>query len=394
MASIQHRPGRPKPWRVRYRNPQGADRSQSFVRKADARAFANSVETDMLRGQYIDPVGSKISFGEFAERWAASLTVDAKTAEGIASRLRAHLLPAFGELELRNLKPSTIQSWLGGLARTHEPSYARLLLGTLSTILGAAVEDGLIASNPCRSRSVKAPALPDARRDAWDVATVDAVGDGLPERYRALVPAGAGLGLRQGEAFGLGVDTIDFLRRKVEVRRQVKWLSGRGLVFAPPKRGKTRTVPLPDVVAVALAEHIRRFPPVEVTLPWTGRGGGEVAVPLVFTNTAGAQVNRGSWNDRAWKPALRRCRSVGDARRGLPHAAARVRLNAAQRRGQRRGGRSVARARRRRGIAAAHVRPRNAVRRPARSSRARRSARGTSSQDSGRRPVNPPSRAV
>jgi integrase len=88
---------------------------------------------------------------------------------------------------------------------------------------------------------------------------------------------------------------VDFLRREVEVRRQVKWLSGRGLVFAPPKRGKTRTVPLPEVVAVALAEHIRRFPSVEVPLPWTGKGGGEVTVPLVFTNTAGGPLNRGSW---------------------------------------------------------------------------------------------------
>ncbi|CAN5885495.1 hypothetical protein BH23ACT8_BH23ACT8_19490 [soil metagenome] len=130
MASIQHRPGPPKPWRVCYWDPQEADRSQSFVRKVDARAFAASIETDMLRGQYLDPRASKFRFGEFAERWAASLTVDAKTAEGIASRLRAHLLPAFGDLELRHIKPSTIQGWLGGLARTHEPSYVRLLLGT------------------------------------------------------------------------------------------------------------------------------------------------------------------------------------------------------------------------------------------------------------------------
>jgi integrase len=119
---------------------------------------------------------------------------------------------------------------------------------------------------------VKAPALPDARRDAWDPATVNAVCDGLPDRHRVLVPVGAGLGLRQGEAFGLGVDMIDFLRREVDVRRQVKWLSGRGLVLAPPKRGKARIVPLPEVVAVALAEHIRRFPRSRSPCRGLGRG--------------------------------------------------------------------------------------------------------------------------
>jgi hypothetical protein len=116
--------------------------------------------------------------------------------------LRARLLPAFGDLELRHIKPSTVQGWLGGLARTREPSSVRLLLGTLSTILGAAVEDGLIPSNPCRSRPVKAPALPDARHDAWDPVTVDAVRDGLPERHRRSsrwAPAsGCGKGRRSG----------------------------------------------------------------------------------------------------------------------------------------------------------------------------------------------------
>lgn len=38
-------------------------------------------------------------------------------------------------------------------------------------------------------------------------------------------------------------------------------------VFAPPKGGKTREVPLPDVVAFALGESLRRWPAREVTLP-------------------------------------------------------------------------------------------------------------------------------
>lgn len=90
--------------------------------------------------------------------------------------------------------------------------------------------------------------------------------DALPPRYRALVTLAAGCGLRQGEAFGLAVEDIDFLRLVVHVRRQVK-LIGSQLVFAPPKYRKERDVPLPDGIALDLSAHIRAFPPVDVTLP-------------------------------------------------------------------------------------------------------------------------------
>lgn len=39
-------------------------------------------------------------------------------------------------------------------------------------------------------------------------------------------------------------------------------------VFAPPKGCKLQDVQLPGPVADALREHMKRFPPVEITLPW------------------------------------------------------------------------------------------------------------------------------
>jgi integrase len=51
---------------------------------------------------------------------------------------------------------------------------------------------------------------------------VTAVAAALPDRYRAIMAAVAGLGLRQGECFGLAVDDVDFLRGVVHVRRQTR----------------------------------------------------------------------------------------------------------------------------------------------------------------------------
>lgn len=125
------------------------------------------------------------------------------------------------------------------------PSYVRLLLSTLPSVLGAAAEDGFIVTNPCRARSVKAPPVPPGRTIPWMVEQVRAVIAAHPYRYRALPVVDAGCGLRQGEAFGLRVEDVDLLARVVHVRQQVKHLAGQGVVIAPPKRGRTRTCRCP-----------------------------------------------------------------------------------------------------------------------------------------------------
>jgi integrase len=78
---------------------------------------------------------------------------------------------------------------------------------------------------------------------------VRALEDALPSRYRALVTAATGTGLRQGECFGLTVDRVDFLRRVVTVDRQLVTVVGREPFLAPPKTSASvRTVPLPQAV--------------------------------------------------------------------------------------------------------------------------------------------------
>jgi integrase len=161
-----------------------------------------------------------------------------------------------GEVPLGRLaaRLSLIQSFVAGLARADvAESYVRVILGSLSGALGAAVADQLIPRNPCAS--VRAPRPGRARVIPWTAERVAAVRAGLPAHYAALADAGAGLGLRQGEGFGLAVDDVDFLRRMVHVRRQVRIVGGK-LVFAAPKGGKERDVPLPDTVALRLSAHI------------------------------------------------------------------------------------------------------------------------------------------
>jgi integrase len=125
--------------------------------------------------------------------------------------------------------------------------------------------------NPCRAGSVKPPPQDRRRVQPWPVERVAAVREALPDRYAVPVDLCAGLGLRQGEALGLAVDDVDFLRGVVHVRRQVTIVGSR-LVFAPPKGGRARDVPLQGSVSLRLAAYLRAFVTHELTLQWHPTG--------------------------------------------------------------------------------------------------------------------------
>lgn len=157
----------------------------------------------------------------------------------------------------------------------------------------------------------------------WTAEQVFAVQAGLPERYQAMVDAGAGCGMRQGEILGLAVDALDFETGTVHVVRQLK-LSRSKPVFAPPKGGKLRDVPLPGPVADALRAHMKRFTPVDITLPWKTAKGPLVTHRLLFTAPMGNRIWRNQFNSDQWKPALAAAGVIPEREEGeKSHAAAR-----------------------------------------------------------------------
>jgi integrase len=129
----------------------------------------------------------------------------------------------------------------------------------------------------------------------WEAARISAIRAALPYRYQAVADVGKGAGLRQGEVFGLSPDDIDWLRKIIHVRRQVKIVGGRR-VFAPPKFGKDRDVPLSAALALRLSAHLKVFPAAEVTLPWQKPGGKPVTVSLMFTKDDEGAIWRNDFN--------------------------------------------------------------------------------------------------
>jgi integrase len=252
--------GRGLRWRARYRDAEGRQRSRSFARKPDAVRFLTLVQADLLRGSYIDPDRSRTALSTYVSTWLASLSVRPTTRRTYDSHLRTWILPALGGRSLASITPTDVRALVRQLTEHLAPSTARHVHGLLSTILRCAVEDGYLARNPAARTGPRR--TPRPRVAPLTVGQVQALIDATPERFRVVVLLGAGCGLRIGEALGLRVGEVDLDAGVLRVSAQLQALPGQPLALRPPKSfSSIRTVPLPETVAAAIAEHLRRWPP-------------------------------------------------------------------------------------------------------------------------------------
>ncbi len=295
-------------YRVRYLGPDGRERSESLPdkRKRDAQAFLAKVQADILRGQYVDPVAGRTTFGQYASNWIRGITSSQNTRDRHERQLRLHVFPTMGATRMSEIHPATIRTWQrhlqdAGLAI----GYRRLLFHDLSVIFNAAVDDRVITANPCSAKTIKAPRSQPSKVTPWPLDRLRSVRAEIRSRYAIAIDLGAGCGLRQGEIFGFSPDDIDDEKRMIRVVRQLKIVRGQ-LVFAPPKTGKTPDVPLPDSVRDRIGAHMETCKPVAVSLPWDTLDGKLTTVSLLVTRETEAAVMSRTFNAHVWKPALRK----------------------------------------------------------------------------------------
>lgn len=302
VRSARH--GRGKRWRVRYVDPDGQARQRLFERKPDAERFDANVRADVSRGQYVDPAAGKVTVKAYGQAWRKRQLHRGSTAERVESAFRLHVDPILGGLPIGQVRPSNVQSWARDRSAVLAPSTVRVVYSYLVAMFAEATRDRAIGFSPCQGIR-----LPEIERDERFIPTpeqVHALADALPARYAALVYPAAGCGLRQGEALGLELGHVDFLRREVNVVQQLVTAVGRKPYLAPVKTATSRRgVEVGQVVAEALAEHIRRYPPVEVEIDdvTDPRKPVRRMARLVFVNGNGDPIRRTSWS-QWWAPAV------------------------------------------------------------------------------------------
>ena len=302
--------GTGKQWAVCYRDHDGRQRKENFDRKIDALKRASEIQADLSRGSYIDPQAGRETLESVSQRWLASALHKASTAESADRAFRIHINPFLGQRQVASLRTSDIQAWVTNRSKVLAPNTVRNTWVYLRAAIQSAVMDGLIAKDPCQG--VKLPTVRREEIHPLRPEVVRALAYGAPERYRVSLLAAAATGLRQGELWGLELDSVDFAKGEIRVRQQLVTSDKVESYISTPKSPHSiRRVPVAPFALDAIRAHLDEFPlsPVFINDRTDRLKTEERKANLIFLNGDNRPIRRGQWS-HLWKDTVRRANAL------------------------------------------------------------------------------------
>ena len=294
MASIDRRKtakGETR-WEVRYRTPDGTERSRTFNTRKDAQRFSSTVEADKLRGAWVDPRRAGRTFGDLADEWLKSNPTKRPSAWARdESIVRVHLKPALETTPLGHVTPAKVRGLVADWSGQMAPRTVRRMYGVLRALFVYAVANENLVASPCRG--VKLPETSPVTRHVVTGDQLALLSVELGPDYEALPYLGAVLGLRWGECAGLRVRALDLLHGTLAVREQAtRGVKGATVFGAPKSDAGRRTLAVPGALGEMLAAQL-------------ARRGLTAADPdaLVFTMRDGEVLDYRNFRYRVWQPA-------------------------------------------------------------------------------------------
>jgi integrase len=300
---IKKRPDRRrKPWQAGYTGPDHRQHTQHFAKKAEAERWLDEQYAKVVRREWADP---NLAEELLSSAYARSLVRAEQTGKPSPATLakwnsvwRLHVAPALGDRPIGRIERADVEDLVKALERRVSSYQAAEAHKIVQRLLARAVDEGALTRNVAARIKITPPT--PTPRQVFDPASLDAVLEHLPERFRVLTLLGAYGCLRWEEVVGLKRDAIDLDQRSMRIFRTLGEVQGHWH-WKPPKTDRShRTIPLPDVCIKPLAEHMLRFPPI-------AEHEDERFVGVIFTGDKGGPVRR-----HVYRAALRAaCAAAG-----------------------------------------------------------------------------------
>ncbi len=259
----------------------------TFLSKADARAWLSVSQAQILGGEWREPKASRITVAELAEAWREANPRKRNSSRARdASIIENHILPALGAKVLDRVTRHDIQSLVDRWSLTHEASTVGRQYSTLRAMFSFAVDSERLGRSPCVR--IRLPQSKLVERPQLSVAQLETLEEELGPLHGVMMWTGPVLTLRWAEAAGLTASSIDTGTGVVRITQQL----ARSGTLEPLKSATSlRTLSCADWLLQDLAELAARCTKADT---------------LLFNSPGGAALHYTNWRRRVWNPACER----------------------------------------------------------------------------------------
>lgn len=286
-------------YRVRYRLG-GQETSETFPRRADAEMFRDILGNGKgdrvtqallwLAGRRKGDAAPTVTFGDWFARWLAQLTGITPRTRGDYESMHRRYLAHLDPLPLTAITRDHVTTLVNQLeAKGRAPKTVKQTIHMLSTCLTLAIEEGLLASNPCRRVRLPSARLGGVEARFLSDEEFRALVAATPAHYRPLVVTLFGTGLRWSEATALETRHVNLAAGTIRVEQAWKRVPGQGSVIGTPKTQKAKRTVNAAVVALAAIQPLLGKPR-----------------ELVFQTASGGPVSHSNFYNNVWRPACER----------------------------------------------------------------------------------------
>jgi integrase len=257
----------------------------TFETLLDSRAWLAAERRHMEAGTWVAPrarnrATKAATLRPFADAWLKDRQLKPRTVAFYRTLLDQKILPELGDLPLKSITSLTVRQWHANLPAEH-PTRRAHAYALLRTILGSAVTEDLIPSNPCHISGAGNSKRVHKIKPA-SLAELEKIIAALPDRYGLMALLASWCALRFGELTELRRKDIDLKSGKIMVRRAVVFLHGKAIVGEPKSSAGARDVAIPPHLLPLVKQHLSDH------AEW-GRDG------LLFPSPTGGHLSNGGF---------------------------------------------------------------------------------------------------
>jgi integrase len=280
-------------WQASWKKPDGKRGFKDFPTKVEALAFETKMKSDVVRGDYANPISGKTKVETvYLDFYKTLENKKPKTKDGYESLWKNMVQPTWGSRSISSITRAEFKSWVNeGKSLTGNlvsPSRIRQAVVLLNLILEHSVDMGLISKNPIgKTRGVIPKIAQKKDRRALEMDELLRLADFCGE-YRLMILLAGFLGLRWAELIALTPEDIDLKEKIIKVNKSLTEAKG-GLKGVGTKSGNSRVLPIPDFL-------INELRPLLIATP---------EGVSVFRSKRDGNLRKSNFSRRVFQPAVK-----------------------------------------------------------------------------------------